>query len=189
MSQTEELLNSLSSDDISTYLANAEEEPHIVIGNDRIITVPESLKRIAVQYDHNVETVTFDCPRYWDGLDMSKMVVYINYKLPNRILGSYVADNVAVDESDTNLMHFTWTISRNVTGTEGNISFLVCIKKRIAMETRRTIGTQNLIILSMCPKVWKQPRQLPNRILTLLLICLFELVIWKLSLLQKLKAG
>lgn len=129
MSQTEELLNSLSSDDISTYLANAEEEPHIVIGNDRIITVPESLKRIAVQYDHNVETVTFDCPRYWDGLDMSKMVVYINYRLPNRILGSYVADNVAVDESDTNLMHFTWTISRNVTGTEGNISFLVCIKK------------------------------------------------------------
>lgn len=129
MSQTEELLNSLSSNDISTYLANAEEEPHIVIGNDRVITVPESLKRIAVQYDHNVETVTFDCPRYWDGLDMSKMKVYINYKLPNRTLGSYVANNVAVDENNTNLMHFTWTISRNVTESEGNISFLVCIKK------------------------------------------------------------
>lgn len=129
MSQTEELLNSLSNDDITTYLANAEEEPHIVVGDDRVITVPESLKRIAVQYDHNVETVTFDCPRYWDGLDMSKMVVYINYKLPNRMLGSYVADNVAVDENDTNLMHFTWTISRNVTEVDGNILFLVCIKK------------------------------------------------------------
>lgn len=158
MSQTEELLNSLSSDDITTYLANAEEEPHIVVGDDRVITVPESLKRIAVQYDHNVETVTFDCPRYWDGLDMSKMVVYINYKLPNRMLGSYVADNVTVDESDTNLMHFTWTISRNVTESEGYISFLVCIKKWMATEMRRIIGTPNLITIFIFQKVWKQLR-------------------------------
>lgn len=129
MSKTEELLDSLSGNDISTYLANAEEEPHIIVGNDRVITVPESLKRIAVQYDHNVETVAFDCPRYWDGLDMSKMKVYINYKLPNNVLGSYIANNVNVDESDTKLMHFTWTISRNVTESEGNILFLVCIKK------------------------------------------------------------
>lgn len=129
MSQAEELLNSLSSSNISTYLANSEEEPHIVIGDDRVIVVPESLKRIAVQYDHNVETVTFDCPRYWDSLDMSTMTVYINYMLPNRSMGSYPADNVTVDKTDSNLMHFDWTISRNVTSYKGNISFLVCIKK------------------------------------------------------------
>lgn len=129
MSQAEELLNTLSSNSISTYLANSEEEPHIVIENDRVIVVPESLKRIAVQYDHNVETVTFDCPRYWDGLDMSTMAVYINYMLPNRSMGSYVADDVTVDKTDSNLMHFDWTISRNVTSYKGNISFLVCIKK------------------------------------------------------------
>lgn len=129
MSQTEDLLNSLSVTDISTYSADSSVEPHIVIGSDRIITVPDSLKRIAVQHDHNVETVTFDCPRYWDGLDMSTMKVYINYMLSNRMKGAYVADNVAVDETDTNIMHFTWTISRNVTVTNGSISFLVCIKK------------------------------------------------------------
>lgn len=31
-------------------------EPHIVVGSDRMITVPDELKNIAVQYDHNVET-------------------------------------------------------------------------------------------------------------------------------------
>ena len=46
-------------------------EPHIVIDSHRAITVPEQLKRIAVQFDHNFETVTFDCPRYWDGHDLS----------------------------------------------------------------------------------------------------------------------
>ena len=54
-------------------------EEHIIIGRDRYITVPEGLKRIAVQYDHNVETVTFDCPRYWDEHDLSTMNIYINY--------------------------------------------------------------------------------------------------------------
>ena len=129
MNLAEEVLSSLSSADISTYSANSETEPHIVIGNDRTIAVPESLKRIAVQYDHNVETVTFDCPRYWDGLDMSTMKVHINYMLPNRALGSYVADNVEIDKIDNSIMHFAWTVSRNVTMFEGDISFLVCIKK------------------------------------------------------------
>ena len=60
MSGAEELLNR----EATTYLARLEAEPHIVIGEDRFITVPSELKRIAVQYDHNIETVTFDCPRY-----------------------------------------------------------------------------------------------------------------------------
>lgn len=119
--QAEELLNSLTSD--------SGEEGHIVIGNDRFITVPEALKRIAVQYDHNVETITFDCPRYWDGLDMSTMVIYINYMCPNGTLGMSFANNVVVDELDNSIMHFDWTISRNVTMFKGSLTFLICIKK------------------------------------------------------------
>ena len=125
MSQAEELLNSLSAGD-TTETAT---EGHIVIGNDRFITVPEELKRIGVQYDHNIETVTFDCPRYWDGLDMSQMVVYINYMLPDRTKSCYIADNVTADDTDDTIMHFDWTISRNVTQVKGTIFFLVCIKK------------------------------------------------------------
>lgn len=104
-------------------------EDHIVIGKDRIVRVPNNLKRIAVQYDHNIETVTFDCPRYWDGLDMSKMVVYINYLCADRQSGTYRVKNVTPDKYYVDTMHFDWIISRNVTTAAGKIAFQVCIKK------------------------------------------------------------
>ncbi len=103
-------------------------EPHIVVGSDRMITVPDELKNIAVQYDHNVETVTFDCPRYWDDLDMSTMIIYINYICPDNVKGTYLVSNVTIDEEDDTIMHFNWTISRNVTLKIGQLSFLVNIK-------------------------------------------------------------
>ena len=121
MSQAEELLNSL---DETTGI-----EGHIVIGKDRHITVPKDLKRIAVQYDHNIETVTFDCPRYWDDHDMSAMNIYINYMRPDRVRGMFLAKNVTVDETDDTIMHFDWTLSRNATLVQGKLKFLVCVKK------------------------------------------------------------
>ena len=102
MSQASELLNSLP-----TPTATTAEEAHIVVGEDRFITVPNSLKRLAVQHDHNVETVTFDCPRFWDGLDMSEMTVYINYMLPNKQKAAYIAQNVA---ADGDIMHFLFNV-------------------------------------------------------------------------------
>ena len=129
MSKADELLNSLSEDDISLQLANPETEPHIIIGEDRIISVPKELQRIAVQYDHDVETVTFDCPRYWDDLDMSKLNIYINYMRKDRYIGCYKATDIAVDGANSNIMHFNWKISRNVSEVIGELKFLVCIKK------------------------------------------------------------
>lgn len=122
MSQAEELLDTLS------VSGSTGPEPHVIITSDRYIEVPAELKNVAVQYDHNVETVTFDCPRYWDEHDFSLMHVYINYLTPDGKIGQCVCDDVTVDESDTSLIHFTWTISNSVTQTKGTISFLICIK-------------------------------------------------------------
>ena len=121
MSQAEELLNSLDA-------SNASGESHIVIGKDRFITVPDSLKRLAVQYDHDIETVTFDCPRYWDEHDMSTMTIYVNYLCADNEPGCYKVKNVAVDSTDSTIMHFDWVISKNVTMAHGPIAFLVCVK-------------------------------------------------------------
>lgn len=129
MSKADELLSSLSEDDISPQLANPETEPHIVIGEDRVISVPKELQRIAVQYDHDVETVTFDCPRYWDDLDMSELSIYINYMRKDRYIGCYKATDITVDDADSNIMHFNWKVSRNVSEVVGELKFLVCIKK------------------------------------------------------------
>lgn len=127
MSKAEELLNTLDAGSASQLALNGE-EPHIVIGADRYITVPDQLKRIAVQYDHDIETVTFDCPRYWDEHDMSTMSIYINYLCPNRNSGVFPATNVKVSASDSSIMQFDWTISKNVTMAEGKLTFLVCVK-------------------------------------------------------------
>lgn len=128
-STAEEMLNNLTDDEIAAYTATPDDERHIVVDENRKITVPDELKRIAVQYDHNIETVTFDCIRYWDGHDMSTMHVYINYMLNNKALGSYLAEDVTVDPDDENIIHFTWTISRNVTQVVGPVTFLVCVKR------------------------------------------------------------
>lgn len=122
MSQADNLLNALIAGDSET-------EEHIVVGNDRYITVPENLKRIAVQFDHDVETVTFDCPRYWDNHDLSTMRIYINYMRPDAVPGCFLCENVIVDDMDSNLMHFDWRISKNATKVQGDLSFLVCAKQ------------------------------------------------------------
>ena len=126
MSQAEELLASLNATEL---LSVESEEPHIVIDDNRIITVPDKLKRLAVQYDHDIETVTFDCPRYWDDLDMSQMKIYINYLRSDTYTGTYKAQNITVDETDDTIMHFTWTVSKNVSLIFGKIVFLVCVRK------------------------------------------------------------
>lgn len=126
MSQAEALLNQAARNGM--YTASPATEPHIVIGQDRVITVPAELKRLAVQYDHNIETVTFDCPRYWDGVDMSVMNIYINLERRDRAKTLIQAEKVTVDAEDDTMMHFEWTIGRFVTMLEGDIKFNVCIK-------------------------------------------------------------
>ena len=126
MSKAENLLNSLNT---PSGLVNESEEPHIVIGYDRVVTVPDQLKRLAVQHDHDVETVTFDCPRYWDEHDMSQMSVYINYLRSDTYQAAYKVPTVTVDANNSSIMHFDWTISRNVSSVTGKIVFLVCVKK------------------------------------------------------------
>lgn len=126
MSNADELLNTLAADYAS--VGSSDEEPHIVIHRDRTITVPEQLKHIAVQHDHNIETVTFDCPRYWDDHDFYNMYAYINYERVDGYRDQYPTKNLRVDESDDSIIHFEWTISKNATQRPGNLTFLVCIK-------------------------------------------------------------
>lgn len=125
MSQATELLNSIP----PAYTTTSKNEPHIVIDNNRVVTVPEELKRIAVQYDHRIETVTFDCPRYWDEHDMSKMHVYVNYLRSDGEKGSDLCTNVAVDKDDETMMHFDWTVTGHLSAVNGSIAFLVCTMK------------------------------------------------------------
>lgn len=120
MSQADELLSGLSAGN------DIESELHFVINPDRTITVPDSLKKIAVQYDHNIETVTFDCFRYWDGHDLSAMKIFVGYLRADGIVGLSETKVVSTDETS---MSFEWTISQHATFVEGPLTIIVCIKE------------------------------------------------------------
>ena len=126
MGLVDELLNDLEASETS---AGLDDDPHFVIGSDRFIVIPEELRKIAVQHDHNIETVTFDCPRYWDGRDMSKMRVYVNYMRSDDEQGCDLCTNVTVDDQDDSIMHFEWIIGGHLTAVDGPVTILVCVKK------------------------------------------------------------
>ena len=152
MALAEELLDNISEEQAAKYTL-PELEPHLVIDEDRNIILPERYKNIASQGDHNMTTYTFDCPRFSDGRDMSKMMVYINYIRSDGEVGSYPADNVLIDDNNTELIHFDWTLLSPATSKEGVLAFLVCVcrtgndgkienhwSSRICREARITEG-------------------------------------------------
>ena len=80
MGLAEQMLAGMSVENYSNeYVTN--EEEHIVVTESRQIIVPSALKTIAVTGDKDVETVTFDCVRFWDGNDLSTFAIYLNYVL------------------------------------------------------------------------------------------------------------
>lgn len=136
MSLAEEMLSTMSaSDDSSTYL---EEEPHIVINESRIAVVPAELKTIAVTGDKDIETVTFDCVRYWDGNDLSSFAIYLNYVLPDGTAGTYIPDSVIASDVE-DVFHFDWKIKSNITQKSGKISFAITAIKTKQNESGETV--------------------------------------------------
>lgn len=104
---------------------------HIIINKDRTVVVPDSVRKIGIQYDHKVNTLTFDCPRYADdnqSIDLSRMAIYVNFSRNDKTKGSIAATNVFVDPDDSEIMHFDFVITRSVTLVNGPIICLVCAK-------------------------------------------------------------
>jgi len=125
MSTAEELLNGLN----EPSLANEVTEEHAVVGADGYLNVPESLKKLGVQEDHNVNTVRFDCPRYWDGRDLAETKMFINYMRSDGKRGTYLAEDLTIDESDENMVHFSWIVLDHATAAAGNLVVILCAKK------------------------------------------------------------
>ena len=129
----------MSLDDVSSvYLSNEDEEEHIVINDSRTAIVPNSLKIIAVTGDKDIETVTFDCVRYWDGNDLSTFAIYLNYVLPDNTAGTYIPDHVTTSDGE-DVFHFDWKIKNNITQKSGEISFAITAIKTKQNESGQTV--------------------------------------------------
>lgn len=121
MSLAEEMLANVSLDNETTAY-NTDDDEHIVVSESRDIIVPNSLKVIAVTGDKDVETVTFDCVRYWDGNDLSTFAIYLNYILPDGTTGTYIPESIRTSDGES-IYHFDWLIQNNITKKSGKILF------------------------------------------------------------------
>lgn len=109
---------------------------HDVIDGDQYFTIDPPTRQITnnsqkvklIQYDHNSERFTFECPRFIDGHDMSLCnsirVNYVNIekKTKEHADGIYKVDDVQASEDK---IVFSWLISRNATQKVGPLNFLI----------------------------------------------------------------
>ena len=130
MGLAEQMLASMSVDDVTEKHSQKEEE-HVVVNESRQIVVPNSLKTIAVTKDEDVQTITFDCVRFWDGNDLSTFAIYLNYVLPDGTPATYIPESVVTSDGDA-FYHFEWKIKNNITQKSGKISIgITAIKTKV----------------------------------------------------------
>ena len=104
------------------------EKQYIVINQDRSVAVPESLRKLGVKGDHKVNTVSFRCPRFWNGWDLTELTVYINYQRSDSEKGSAIAEKVTVNTEDENIVIIDWLVKSHVTKVVGSVVISVCAK-------------------------------------------------------------
>ncbi len=102
----------------------------VVIDNDlRTIIIPASITLLGVESDENVQTLHFQMPKTYKGLDLSEFAIRINYMNANNVGDVYAVDDSKI--SDENIT-FTWTVGRVACMYKGNTKFVVCLKKKDA---------------------------------------------------------
>lgn len=106
-----------------TLIAQDNDEPALTIdSNLRKITVPQQLYNIGVAGDHLCEEIFFECPRYFDGNDLSEHDCVVRYINAGKEYGEFNVTNMTVNDDS---LLFGWKIDNYVTRYSGVINFTV----------------------------------------------------------------
>ena len=106
-----------------TLIAQDNDEPALIIdSNLRKITVPQQLYNIGVAGDHLCEEIFFECPRYFDGNDLSEHDCVVRYVNAGKEYGEFNVTNMTVNDDS---LLFGWKIDNYVTRYSGVINFTV----------------------------------------------------------------
>ena len=129
-----------------TLIAQDNDEPTLTIdSNLRKITVPQQLYNIGVAGDHLCEEIFFECPRYFDGNDLSEHNCIIRFINAGKEYGESNITNMTVNED---LLIFGWKLDNSVTRYNGVISFTVqfeTIKDGIQYQWQTTPAQLNIL--------------------------------------------
>lgn len=118
---TEEALAAAQTNDTGS------DEVITIDNNLRTIIIPASITLLGVVSDENVQTLHFQMPKTYKGLDLSEFAIRINYMNANNVGDTYAVDDSEI--SGENIV-FTWTVGRVACMYKGNTKFIVCLKKK-----------------------------------------------------------
>ena len=113
--------------------------------NIRKIRVPISEKVLGVVGDKDIKRRYFKAPRYYEGNDLSKFDIKINYVNEDCDKNMYVVDDV---QTEDDYITFSWLIGAGACRVPGDVGYVVCMRLvdedgNIEKEynTELTIGT------------------------------------------------
>lgn len=106
-----------------------------IIDNDlRQIIIPDGMNILGVAGDIEVKCVSFEMPRYYNGIDMSEFDIFVDYENAKGYRNYYKVVDTKTHSSTTpqssdNIV-FTWTLESDVTAHQGTVTFAIRMVKR-----------------------------------------------------------
>lgn len=115
----------------NTKVVSDMDTPFVIDQFTREITNKKIKKKILMQGDHDSERFTFEIPRFIEGRDIGRcnvvQVHYINTEAGSRRhqTGIYTVTDMDVYPFVNDKMKCSWLISKNATGYQGKLSFML----------------------------------------------------------------
>ena len=98
-------------------------EYFVIAPESRKVVIPHKRKAIGTVGDHNSEQITFECPQYIDGHDISqcslKYITWVN------VHGEVGNDELHISKVENGMCYLTWTIRNLLTVAKGVVRFSV----------------------------------------------------------------
>lgn len=128
MSEANELLNSLSDAEYTSYSDAAPVDDYLNINAEgRITNIPGTEILLGVETDQDVERKYFKCPRVvGDNIDLSTLSIRINYENAGGERDKYPVGDVVIDGD---YITFSWLLSEKVLRYKGAVKFTVVAVK------------------------------------------------------------
>ena len=131
-------------------------DKHFVIDPITRTIKNQSGKLVLIQYDHNSERFTFECPRLVDGHDMSLCnkveIHFINTGSgSSKSSGVYETSDLQVPADNADIVTFSWLVSQNATQHVGKLNFVIrfaCVGEEAVIEYAWNTGIYADITIS-----------------------------------------
>ena len=112
----------------------SETNTFIIDTNLRRINIPDGANIFGVAGDIEVKCISFEMPRYYNGIDMSEFNIFVDYENAKGDRNYYkvvdIKTNSAMTQQSSDNITFTWLLESDVTAYQGTVVFAIRMVKR-----------------------------------------------------------